>query len=434
MRRTICFILLLLFIPAGMVSAFDFDFDDLFNDDLLIEVEETVDAKPEEALLVQDRVEVGGSYNLSFRASRTKVKGFEPEDSLILSLGGNLFLDYRPNPAFRLFAKSNYGVQARKDENLTSSLKLSELFADFTYDNKVFFRGGKQQAAWGVGYFFSPADVISVGRIDPQDPDQDLEGPLALKVHYPKGSSNYYTYLLFDGLDTWRDIAVAPKVEMVMGRSELGFGAYLQRGKVPRLMATLSSSLGDFGLFAEAVVSKGSDKGFVGELGLLDYPIREEDKLFFHATAGATYSLNDPDNLFNLRGAVQYYFNGEGYEDQKVIANFREQIFHARLFNPDSVAHVAQSDLSSTGRHYIGALLNWDRLLNTKLSLSGVLTANLSDRSGIFRSVLSLPKIAGMSPSVGVSFNYGDAYTEFGLHGERVTTVFAAVTIRSGSF
>ena len=45
MRRTICFILLLLFIPAGMVSAFDFDFDDLFNDDLLIEVEETVDAK-----------------------------------------------------------------------------------------------------------------------------------------------------------------------------------------------------------------------------------------------------------------------------------------------------------------------------------------------------------------------------------------------------
>ena len=115
------------------------------------------------------------------------------------------------------------------------------------------------------------------------------------------------------------DIAVAPKVEMVMGRSELGFGAYLQRGKVPRLMATLSSSLGDFGLFAEAVVSKGSDRGFVGELGLLDYPIREEDKLFFHATAGATYSLNDPDNLFNLRGPSSTISMGKGMRIRRLL-------------------------------------------------------------------------------------------------------------------
>ncbi len=52
-------------------------------------------------------------------------------------------------------------------------------------------------------------------------------------------------------------------------------------------MATVSSSLGDVGLFAEAVVSKGSDKGFVGELGLIDYPpLHRREQLFLHATAG----------------------------------------------------------------------------------------------------------------------------------------------------
>ncbi len=67
--------------------------------------------------------------------------------------------------------------------------------------------------------------MISAGRIDPQDPpDKELEGPIALKVHYPVKSNNYYTYLLFDQASALDRIALAPKAEFVLGRSEVGLG------------------------------------------------------------------------------------------------------------------------------------------------------------------------------------------------------------------
>ena len=50
------------------------------------------------------------------------------------------------------------------------SLALSELFADFDVDNRVFVRAGKQTVNWGVGTFFSPANLINLDEIDPEDP------------------------------------------------------------------------------------------------------------------------------------------------------------------------------------------------------------------------------------------------------------------------
>ncbi len=203
-------------------------------------------------------------------------------------------------------------------------------------------------------------------------------------------------------------------------------------------MATVSSSLGDVGgLFAEAVVSKGSDKGFVGELGLIDYPpLHRREQLFLHATAGAHYMFNDPEGHFNLTGAVQYYFNGgEGYEDQALITDFRAAYSVLLISKPDLVKHVAKTIyLQRAGIIWLCWAIGGAKCLTPNSPFRGAWTANLSDRSGIVSSTLSLPSLSRISPSVGVSFNYGDAFTEFGLAGKRVTTVFASVTLGSGSF
>nr|NLJ02968.1 hypothetical protein [Bacillota bacterium] len=62
-RRTLCLAALLLaLVFSSAVSAMDFDFDDLFSDDLFVEVEATQsDVPPEEALLRQDGLDVGGN-------------------------------------------------------------------------------------------------------------------------------------------------------------------------------------------------------------------------------------------------------------------------------------------------------------------------------------------------------------------------------------
>ncbi|HBN95643.1 MAG TPA: hypothetical protein DDZ66_05030 [Firmicutes bacterium] len=452
MRRTSLHLTVLVLILglSGTSWAMDFDFDDLFGDDLFVELEEDeATIPPEEALLRQDGWDVGGNYRFSVTTRRTFMEGIDPLDSFGTSLGGQVYLDARPDPNFRVFGKVglSYAVTKQRgaDGTVQDPLKLSlqELFSDFNYDNKVFFRAGKQNVSWGVGYFFSPADVISIGRINPLDPGVELEGPVALKAQYPRGSTNYYLYTLFDGVDSLDKVALAPKMEFVVGGTEIGLGGFYQKDKAPRAMVTVSSSLGDFAVFGEAVVSKGSDKGFADALPM-NYPTYKKDDLFFHATAGARYSHSDPDGLFNLTGATQYYFNGEGYQNQEYIQGLRG--YYAMLLamsaSDDAVQReVAKkelvkfnvADMSSTGMHYLAVMVGWNNLLNTKLSASAFLNANLSDGSGMVTTTLTLPTFSKISPSVGASFNYGDVATEFGGLGKN-TTVFAAITLGSGSF
>ncbi len=97
---------------------------------------------------------MGGHYNLSLNASRTQMEGFDPEDMFRIALGSDVYLDARPDPDFRVFAKINLAANAKADD-ASLRLKLRELFSDFNYENRVFFRAGKQNARWGVGYFFS---------------------------------------------------------------------------------------------------------------------------------------------------------------------------------------------------------------------------------------------------------------------------------------
>lgn len=165
--RKFVFLTCLMLIMSISWTALAMDLDDLFGGDLFVEYEEDETAlRPEEALLVQDGWDVGGSYNLSVNASRTFIEGLEPIDTWRTSLGGNLYLDARPDPDFRVFGKMdlNYAVSEDKSED-PLNLSLQELFVDFNYDNQVFFRAGKQNVKWGVGYFFSPAEICSRGTV-----------------------------------------------------------------------------------------------------------------------------------------------------------------------------------------------------------------------------------------------------------------------------
>lgn len=458
-KRISLVVLTLILCFSSLAFASDFDFDDLFGDDLFLEIHEDESTfKPEEVLLVNEGLELGGSYNLSIRATRLFPEHGEADNSLSTSLGGQLYLDARPDPNFRVFGKARYSYAIpRKGENHKLDGKLLELFSDFNYENKVFFRAGKQNAEWGVGYFFSPADVINLGRIDPENPTADREGPLSLKVHYPHESNNYYLYTIFEGISKPEQIAFAPKVEYLLGKSELGAGLFYQKDRSTRTMVTISSSFGEVGWFAEGVVGKDYNKDFLETKAPGIYDIVKKDDFFTQATIGGHYSYKDEKDLFNLTGAVQYYFNGvrdqehrdavkairSAFADDKVpvvnphyktlsdllaLADTKEEKEAAKAWYRLELSPYLMDD----GLHYLGTTVTWSKLLGTKLSNSTFVLANLSDRSGMVTNTLSLPSFSKFSPSVGVSFNFGDRTTEFGAMGKN-TTVFAGVTI-GGSF
>src|SRR5690606_37537514 len=173
---------------ASEDDLFSFDEDSLFGNDLLIEVDDPGGQALEEVFLVRDRIDAGGTYRAALAWSRmTGEDGQELWSGLSLTAGGSLYVDARPRRDFRAFAKlkgSGAWREGAGDADVTAALH--ELFVDVDHKDRAFFRIGKQTVTWGVGYFFSPADVINVGRINPEDPEAEREGPVAVRLHVPE--------------------------------------------------------------------------------------------------------------------------------------------------------------------------------------------------------------------------------------------------------
>lgn len=394
--------------------------DDLFGGGLFAETDETSGGSLDDALRLSQGLDVGGTYNLSAGAHwiwRPEDGG--PGDGVFdqwLDFSGSLFLDYRPSLDFRTLAK------VKGDARLTESpvepnVTLHELFADFTLGERAFFRVGKQTVNWGVGFFFSPADIINIGRIDPENPEADREGPVAVRVHMPAGRNNYYTYAIVDGEPGDYRVAFAPKAEFVLGGSEVGLGLYYRSDRAPRAMATLSTSLlGRVALFGEAVLSHGSDRRFVREavtppdlLGLEVY--EDRDTVRYHLTVGARATHSDPDGRFSLTVAGQYLYNGEGYDGEFLKENLWKMGVLAQK------GHLSDPDLMQPGRHYAAFSAGGTSNTFRDFSPGAFWLGNLSDGSGMVTLSLSYTGWKHVRPSISISHMYGDDGTEFAMLG-----------------
>lgn len=399
--------LMVLVLTAG--SGLADDWDNLFDDDPfaseVFAVDEAADVDHSLALLTSDSMELGGSARFALEYS-APLEDISLDGDLRASVRGQVYLDARPRVDTRFLARADYTLDSAADDPF--SWELAELFLDWNYDNSVYFRAGKQTVRWGVGYFFSPADVISVGRLDPEKPEAVREGPVALRVHVPQRRQDYHLFLLFDGVDQLNQIAVAPRATFVVGRSEIGVGGFYQEGKVPRGMLTVSTSLGGVDIFGEAVLSRGSDRTFVEVDDDLNLVATTRDELLFQGTVGLQFSRPDPEGLFSVGLAAQYFYNGEGYEDRSVLNDPRLAFL---LLGGD----LKLSDLLPfTSRHYGAAAVNWNDMLNSRFSTSAFWLGNLSDSSGQVTTSVSHRGWGGWRPNLGISWFYGAEGTEFG--------------------
>ena len=433
------------------------DLDALFDAEVVETAVTGSDARaggaPEETLLTRAGVDWGGSFRYapevelgfpSYDALAAALRGEgQAERALRHELAAELYFDARPSSDFRVFgkAKVDYTVpgtdgSGEEQAGRTASggeftFTMFELFADFHWDDRVFFRAGKQRADWGVGRFFSPADLMSLVTIDPLDPEAEREGPVALKVHAPLGVHNAYLYLITGDFRDPLDVALGARAELVVGGVELGAGSLIQADLVPKGIATATGSLGDFDLFAELVIQQGTERNRIeldaaGKLSVTPRDARAEE-WFPAATAGALYFDPDPGIVV----AVQYYFNPLGYPGSAALAPARAALRGAEGAGPPRTGPKPEAvDLLYFGHHYAGASAAWNGIADTDLSASLFWLANLSDGSGIVRPSLSYQVLDYARLSLGASLGYGTGATEYG---ERVAfTLGAALGI--GSF
>lgn len=399
--------------------------EDLFEEDIFEESGEQPEVAPEEAFLVSEQLEWGGSFDLSFTAQASwdgypdswEMLTREGTPSLDSRLAADLFFDARPERDFRVFGK----VKASYEYPTEWEVGIFELFSDFQYKDRLFFRAGKQTVQWGVGYFFSPADVLNLVSIDPEDPEAEREGPMAVKTHFPFSAHNAYLYLVANDILKPYEIAVAPKLELVLGNYELGIGAFYQIDLTPKGMLTLTGPLWDLDLFGEAMIQWGSDRTFVDPgPPLSTYTI--EDELLFSGTAGFSYLNAD----WNISLFAQYFFNGQGYDEKY---NYLELLDASSDLLPLPVptpAIITAADILYPGRHYLATSVSWFDILDSSFSLSVLYLANLSDGSGLITPSITWELIEYVSLNTGFRISYGQTGGEYARNGGFLAYTFSA--------
>ena len=380
--------------------------------------------------LESKKMRIGGSLSSSMGINYSWADPYSKKNDYLKSfkdgkgtfnttLNGSLFFDARPSDDLKLYGKFLFGfpfekslsgaLTVPKDElspalqsffpngitapvsvNGAANIKIQELYTDFSAKNIAFFRFGKHAVKWGTGYFYSPADVINISRIDPQDPTADREGGISLRTHIiiPKTQHNIWLYLLPPGKGDGKDgydpkyTAGAAKGEFVVGNWELGFGGWYKYEKAPRLITTVSGSIaGKVAVFGEGVFAWGSDYTYYkADMS----PYTEKNKPFFQATLGGSYSNADTNTTI----ALQYFYNGFGYKKAETDRMFIEMKY------------------LQMGQHYIALNISQNKLGTDKLSLNLFQQFAISELEGL--STLSLNwriyKFASMS--TGPSFSY----------------------------
>lgn len=336
---------------------------DLFGEGgLLTESEGDEVDLAEEFLQGTDTVLLNGDFTLSATTSRDDYLSTGKTTSDEIQGAGTITLDVRPSASVRGLVKADYSV----DED-DSDASLREAFIDWTIAEQWYLRAGKQVMHWGVGYFYSPADLINSESIDAQDPEADRNGTDALKVHYPIGNDNYYAYLVPQTGSN--NQAVGVKGEWLVDEYEISLAAVSRPSGHNSTALTYYVPANDLNWFAELVLHHGVDSNLHGRSDWVT-----------QSTLGASYSFSDDDD-YNITIRGQYF--------------------------DDGLTEQQRSALS----------LRWNSMYQSDYSLSFSTLANMTDDSRLNKASLSYNHSDDIKATFSYSKANGSAGSEYARSG-----------------
>ena len=415
----------------------------------------TGDLKTATLALESNKLRIGGSLNAELglkymwdapytTKSNAKDDFLNPKQAVLQpTIGANLFFDARPVQDLKLYGKFIFefpfeknlngaasigkeqlppalqglfpnGLAAPVSVNGSPNFKIWEMYTDFSAKDIAFFRFGKHTVKWGTGYFYSPADVINISRIDPEKPTADREGPVSLRTHIviPKTQYNIWLYLLPD-TDTFKPqyTAGAAKAEFVFGDWEWGIGGWYRYEKAPRLITTLSGSIaGKVAVFAEGVFAWGNDYTYYKDDDALT-PYTVKNKPFFQATLGGSYSNAESHTTI----AFQYYYNGFGYANTKAADRIIDSAVALadprNHFTPEEAKDILEKSgevaaMGNRGQHYIAFTVAQNKIGTEDLTANLFQQFAISELEGLTTLSLNWRIFKFVQMSTGPIFSY----------------------------
>lgn len=402
----------------------------------------------------------GATWGGTIQADATTTPGWVGtastwNDGLSYDLLTTAFLDSRPDKDFRVHFALQAGYPFTTSTTVMTSsstyttltvpnIKVWELFTDVTVDDALYLRFGKQSASWGVSYFYSVADVISLTSINVTNPTLQREGPVALKatLPFPNQKANLTAFVLardsYFATETpaLDDLGYALQGDVLVGDAQFTLGGFYQKASAPKMVATINTGLGSlipihgtFDVFTEAVVSQGADSlqgqgtgTYTAANGVTYATYASVNNwapiVTYTGTAGIYYSNTD-DN-FSLR--TEYLYNPFGSSDKYAatrvygtyLAAQANQFLPGSAANPSSLSY-GSSNVLYPGMHNLTVLYDMTSIANSKLEFSTLFQANLSDGSGWVTPYFTIYPWKELGFKGGLQFVYGDNGTQYPL-------------------
>jgi hypothetical protein len=367
-----------------------------------------------------------------------------------------------------LYPAVNPGVTTTSSTLQIPNIKVWEFFTDVTVADTLFLRFGKQSASWGVAYFYSPGDVISLTAKDASDPTAEREGPVALKatLPFPNAKANLTAFVIARDsyfakeLPSLTNLGYALQADVLVGQAQLSLGGFYQKDNAPKAVATVNTGLSflnlpvlsDINLFSEAVFSYGADvlKGSGTATSLLGTTVYSgvsswDKTVYYTGTVGASYSNSDA----NLSLRTEYLYNPFGSSDPDAATRSYNTFIAtmAKVYSGNSSGRdYGFGDASTPGIHNLTSLLSLSKVAGSeKLSFSTLWQQNLSDKSGWVKPSFTFQPWDQLGFTWGITAVYGDTGTQFPLQfqaydknqnplGTKRLTVNVGVTFGTGKY
>lgn len=354
----------------------------------------------------------------------------------------DVFLDARPSDRVRGFVLGRMFYDPTIDPNATGPLGrppptnpqvvLDQLWLRFDAEKVAFFTVGKQHVKWGTGRFWNPTDYLHAVRRDPLAVFDARTGTTMVRVQVPweRLGWSFETMAILEPLTPSADtgaldptaargaaasqagtvggVGGAARAQIVLGPSELGLGAVLQRGHDPRFAVDASVGVSELDFYTEAALKTGTEvpvfrprPGATVATPLVQrYEPYAPDGLTPAITAGVRWEhkYSDEDS-FELGG--EYFYNRAGYDDSAIYP----WLLYQNALTPFYL-----------GRQYAGVYLylpNPGAWNHTTFILSTI--GNLSDRSFVTRLDHSVLLLTYLRLETFAQVHYGASGGEFRL-------------------
>lgn len=286
-------------------------------------------------------------------------------DSSIVS---NLNIDVRLKEGVKAYTSLKLS-KSNNDTINTDFVKLNEMFFDFNVEDKVYVRAGKQNLAWGRGYFFNPTDLINIEKKSLDDVSGQREGNFGVKAHIPIGfSKNFYTYIQLEDKILAKDMSLALKYEFLVKNNEFSVATVLRNPDKydPVIAADFAGSWGKAQTFGEFLLQNG-DKITYYKNGA---DVKLKDKLVLQGTLGysRTFDRGAEEDKKTINLIQEAYYNGAGYSKKGKEGFPVSTGSMSPFYNP-----------YSDGIYYLANFVTINKFIHKDLTLGINALSNLSD-------------------------------------------------------